>query len=77
MRVEDYFDLLHRLTKMDRQINHIAKKYDFAECVFLDKLRKEHTEMVAQNINQSDMTLLRDWRRQSTAKMIENQSDNM
>ncbi len=77
VRVEDYFDLLHRLTKMDRQVNAIAKKYNFAECVFLDKLRKEHTEMVAQNISQSDMTLLRDWRRQSIAKMIENQSDNM
>lgn len=77
VRVEDYFDLLHRLTKMDRQINHIAKKYNFAECVFLDKLRKEHTEMVAQNINQSDMTLLRDWRRQLTARMIENQKDEM
>lgn len=77
VRVEDFFDLLHRLTKMDRQINHIAKKYDFAQCVFLDKLRKKHTQIVAENISQSDMTLLRDWRRQSTAKMIENQSDNM
>ncbi len=73
----DYFDLLHRLIKMDRQVNAIAKKYDFAQCVFLDKLRKKHTEIVAQNINNTDLTLLRDWRRMSVARMIENQKDEM
>ena len=62
---------------MDKQINHISKKYDFAQCVFLDKLRKKHTEIVAHNINESDLTLLRDWRRVSTARMIENQKDEM
>ena len=74
---EDYLPKLHKLIKMDKQINHIAKKYDFAQCVFLDKLRKQHTEIVAHNINESDLTLLRDWRRVSTARMIENQKDEM
>ncbi len=74
---DDYMVNLHRLIKMDRQINHIAKKYDFAQCVFLDKLRKKHTEIVAQNIEQSDLTLLRDWRRMSVARMIENEKDEM
>lgn len=74
---EDYLEKLHKIIKMDKQINHIAKKYNFEECVFLDKLRKEHTEIVSQNIDQSDLTLLRDWRRQSTARMIENQKDEM
>ncbi len=74
---EDYLPKLHKLIKMDKQINHISKKYDFAQCVFLDKLRKKHTEIVAHNINESDLTLLRDWRRVSTARMIENQKDEM
>ena len=74
---EDYLPKLHKLIKMDKQINHIAKKYDFAQCVFLDKLRKKHTEIVAHNINESDLTLLRDWRRVSIARMIENQKDEM
>lgn len=74
---EDYLEKLHKIIKMDKQINHIAKKYDFAQCVFLDKLRKQHTEIVAENISKSDMTLLRDWRRVSTARMIENQKDEM
>lgn len=74
---EDYLSKLHKLIKMDKQINHIAKKYDFAQCVFLDKLRKQHTEIVAENISKSDMTLLRDWRRVSIARMIENQKDEM
>ena len=74
---DDYMKNLHRLIKLDRQINHIAKKYDFEQCVFLDKLRKKHTEIVAQNIEQSDLTLLRDWRRMSVARMIENEKDEM
>lgn len=74
---DDYMKNLHRLIKMDRQINHIAKKYDFEQCVFLDKLRKKHTEIVAQNIEKSDLTLLRDWRRISVSRMIENEKDEM
>lgn len=74
---EDYLTKLHKLIKMDKQINYISKKYDFAQCVFLDKLRKQHTDIVAQNIAKEDLTLLRDWRRTSTARMIENQKDNM
>ena len=74
---EDYLEKLHKIIKMDKQINHIAKKYNFEECVFLDKLRKEHTEIVAQNIDQSDLTLLRDWRRMSVARMRENEKDEM
>lgn len=74
---EDYLTKLHKLIKMDKQIDYIAKKYDFAECVFLDKLRKKHTQIVANNISQSDLTLLRDWRRVSTSRMIENQKDEM
>lgn len=74
---DDYMRNLHRLIKLDRQINHISKKYDFEQCVFLDKLRKKHTEIVAQNIEQSDLTLLRDWRRVTVARMIENEKDEM
>lgn len=74
---DGYMKNLHRIAKLDSQIDHISKKYDFAECVFLDKLRKKHTELVVQNIEQSDPTLLRDWRRKSFARMIENQKDEM
>lgn len=74
---DEYMKNLHRLIKMDRQINYIAKKYDFEQCVFLDKLRKKHTEIVAQNIENTDLTLLRDWRRISTARMIEKEKDEM
>lgn len=76
---ETHLDVIHKLIKLDKQINDIYKRLPLHKqelFIFLDKLRKEHNEILAYNISNTDMTLIRNYRRQQLARFIENEKDN-
>lgn len=81
-KIEDntsHIEVIRKILKLDRQINNIYKRYPLRKqelIVWLDHLRKEHNEIVACNIANTDMSLIRNYRRQQNARSLENQKDN-
>lgn len=76
---ETHLEKIHKLIKLDKQVNNIYKCYPLHKqelIIWLDHLRKEHNELVACNIAETDMTLIRNYRRQQNARFFENQKDN-